>query len=210
MSMKYLSLDTIDLTNHPYPQELNSLTITIRGTKNLFDIYFSAADIECAFDLNIPPQIDFTWINTPSGKDKYLSYPTIKRLLYPMQDLHPLAAPFLVWIDSLLFSSSKAKSFFRNSYETPQPSISSVAETLDNIDDEDCDDIYDADSLCSESSTTNTYLVSALQHKIDQLEHQLELKDKDISILEKDIQYKDKEIELLKLKLSIPSQACWI
>lgn len=207
--MKYLSLDVIDLSEHPYPLGLNDLSITIRGTKNLFDIYFSADDIENDFCISLSPQIDFTWINTSSGRKKYLSYPTMKKILYPMQDEYPLAMHYLSWIDSLLFCTNKAKSLYRASYMSIP---SSAAET--SIDDDYSDNISDLDdtsSFCSLlSEKEDQCIVSAMQYKIDELEHQLQLKDKDIIILQSDIKLKDKEIELLKLKLDFPAQALWI
>jgi hypothetical protein len=163
MSMKYLSLDTIDLTEYPYPQDLYSLAITIRGTKNLFDIYFSAIDVESGFGISLSPQIDFTWINTSSGKEKYLSYPTMKRILYPIQENHPLVAAYLTWVDSLLFSAGKSKPFYRCSYASLP---SSIAETIDGPDD--LSDLDDSSSVYSlESVNEDKYLTSALHHKID-------------------------------------------
>lgn len=197
--MKYLSLDTIDITTYPYPDILKSISITIRGTKNLFDIFFSANDVEVSFKINLPTQIDFTWINTPSGKEKYLSYPVIKRMLFQLKDQHALVEPYLAWIDSLLFSNSKVKPFFH--YPCSRSST----------DDGTYSDIDDASSVQSfPSIAENDYLVTALQHKVDQLEHQLELKNKDIDILDREIKLRDKEIEILQLKLSIPTQSDWI
>ncbi len=201
--MKYLAHDTIDTTMNPYPEELKSICITIRGTKNLFDIFFSASDVETSFNIALPVQIDFTWINTPSGKEKYLSYPTLKRMLFQLKDNHELVAPYLTWVDSLIFSNSKVKPFFRYS--------SSSTSSIPTAHSEDFSDIDDSSSISSiDSIQNNEYILKALQHKVDQLEHQLEIKDRDMRILEGEIKLRDKEIELLQLKLSIPLQSNWV
>lgn len=203
--MRYLSLDTIDLTDHPYPATLDTISITMRGTKNLFDIYFSASDVEESFGINLPAQFDFTWINTPSGKEKYLSYPTIKRLLYPVKQQYPVAEAYLTWVDGLLFANHKVNLFFRNSHS----SVNSTIETMPSDDEfSDLDDVESIDSFGSVKG--NELVMTALQHKVNQLEHRLELQTKDIHILERDVQLRDKEIELLKIKLRIPMQSQWI
>ena len=169
--MKYLSLDTIDTALHPYPNILKCISITIRGTKNLFNIFFSLTDIELSFGVNIPPQVDFTWINTSSGKEKYLKYPIMKRLLYQLKEHHELAEPYLSWVDGLLFSNPTVKPFFRNS----AISIRSVENTNSTDDLSDMDDA----SICSfVSDKEDECFVKALQHKIDHLEYQVELQKK--------------------------------
>lgn len=199
--LKYLSLDIIDVSSNPYPENLKDISITIRGTKNLFDIFFSAFDVETSFEITLPPQIDFTWINTPSGKDKYLSYPTLKRMLFQLNDKHPIVAPYLAWVDSLLFANSRIKPFFRHS-------ISSVQATDDTELFSDLDDSSSIQSFCSIKD--DEFVVTALNHKVDQLEHQLELKEKDLEILRGKVKYKDKEIELLNLKLANTVESHWI
>ena len=209
--MKYLSLDVIDSSENPRPDVLRSMSITMRGTKNLFDIFFSAVDLETSFNISLPPQIDFTWINTPSGKEKYLSYPTIKRVLFPLRDQHQLVEPYLAWIDSLLFANHKMKAFFRTSYSNASTE-SMEYDNMSDIDDINDDASEDENSSVQsfESTQDNEYVITALQHKVDQLQHQLELKHKDVEILERDVQLRDKEIEFLKLKLSIPPRAEWV
>lgn len=202
--LNYLSPDTIDISKHPYPDALKSISITIRGTKNLFDIFFSTADVETSFCITIPPQIDFTWINTPTGKEKYMSYPTIKRMLFQLKEDHEMVEPYLSWVDSLLFSNTKIKPFFRNS-------LSSIPSTCDTFDGDTFSDLDDSSSVHSlDSVSDNNYLVAALQHKVDQLENELELKNKDIQILNRDVLIRDKEIEILNLRLTIPVQDNWI
>ncbi len=202
--MKYLSLDMIDTSMYPYPNVLKNIDITIRGTRNLFDIFFAAADVEISFNINLPSQIDFTWINTPSGKEKYLSYPTLKRMLFQLKDHHDLVEPYLQWVDSLLFSNSKMIPFFRYSYSN---TALSNEDTIDSF-----SDIDDTSSMSSIGlvQENNDYIITALQHKVNQLEHTLELKEKDIAILEREVKVRDKEIEILNLRLSIPSQSNWI
>lgn len=203
--MKYLSLDTIDTSMHPYPNVIKNIDITIRGTRNLFDIFFAAADVEISFNVNLPSQIDFTWINTPSGKEKYLSYPTLKRMLFQLKDRHNLVEPYLQWVDSLLFSNSKIIPFFR--YSSSNTDISSHEDTLETF-----SDIDDTSSISSIGfvQENNDYIITALQHKVNQLEHTLQLKEKDIAILEREVKVRDKEIEILNLRLSIPSESNWI
>lgn len=201
--MKYLVHDTIDINMDTYPHELKAVNITIRGTKNLFDIFFNATEIETSFGITLPAQIDFTWINTPSGKEKYLSYPTMKRMLFQVRDCHNLVTPYLTWVDSLLFSTSKVKPFFRFSGSSTSSSPTFAMDDFSDID--------DTSSISSLASSNNDeYVVKALQHKVDRLEHQLEIKDRDIKILQGEVKLRDKDIELLRLKLSIPSESHWI
>lgn len=199
--IKYLSLDVIDVSSSPYPDSIKHISIKMRGTKNLFDIFFSAFDVETSFEITLPPQIDFTWINTPSGKDKYLSYPTLKRMLFQLNDKHPSVPPYLAWVDSLLFANSKIKPFFRHSVSSIQ--ISDDTESLSDL-----DDTASIQSFCSIKD--DEFVVTALQHKVDQLEHKLELTEKDIDILKAELKFKNKEIELLNLRLRIPVRSDWI
>lgn len=213
--MKYLALDIVDTSSIPKPEELTNVTVTIRGTRNLFDIFFSSSDIETGFNIELPPQLDFTWINTPSGKEKYLSYPTLKRMLFPLREQHELIEIYLTWVDGLLFSNSKVKPFFRRS-DTSTTSIASVAtteiNTIDALEDDYDSDLDDASSVSSVRSikTDSDYVVSALECKINQLEHMLELKEKDIQILTQELKFKDKEIELLGYKLNANASAQWV
>lgn len=196
MEMKYLSLDTIRHTS--LPQNLNNISITMRGTKRAFDIYFSSIDTEIAFGINITSGIDFTWINTPSGKEKYLSYPTIKKLLYQLRDINSLAQAYLEWIDDFLFSDNTADLTL------------SYSESSAITDGDTFSDLDDISESSSSSFEDNHYLISALQHKVDQLEHQIQIKNKDLVILDQEIKLRDKEIEILKLKLSCHVDSGWI
>lgn len=204
--MKYLSLDAIDIESCSIPDELKCISITMRGTKNLFDIFFSANDVEVSFDITLPTQIDFTWINTPSGKEKYLSYTTLKRMLFPLNNRHKLISPYLNWVDSLLFIHGKAKPFFRNTYAASNDSTDILDESISDL-----DDVEESESISSFTSVQdNEYLITALQHKVDQLEHEIEIKNKDITILMREVQLRDKEIEILKLKLAMPATSIWV
>lgn len=207
--MKYLALDTIDVSTHHKPSILDDIVINMRGTKNLFDIFFSAVDVELSFNLVLSPHVDFTWINTPSGKEKYLTYKTLKSVLFPIKDQVPLIDPFLAWIDSLLFINSKTKSFF---CELQSSTTNSTIELTELEPFEDIDDIDDTLSNESYERRDEDYIITALRHKVDLLEHQLELKTKDIDILQRDVQLRDKEIEILKLKLRVEtsSQSVWV
>lgn len=201
--MKYLSLDIIDTSSHPYPDILSNISITIRGTKNLYDIFFSASDLETSFSINLPYHIDFAWVNTPSGKEKYLSYPTMKRVLYHIIYDHKLVEPYLIWVDSLIFVAGSVKPFFRHSN-------TSSYSTVDSIDDK-ISDLDDSSSVGSfDSIQNNEYILTSLQHKIEHLENELKLKDKDIEILNRDVEIRNKEIELLNLRLTIPSSSEWL
>lgn len=204
--IKYLSLDVIDTSSYMYPDILKTISISMRGTRNLFDIFFSADDVETSFQITLPPQIDFTWINTPSGKEKYLSYPTTKRMLFQLRNQHELVEPYLDWVDGLLFSTTKIKPFFRYSCSSTQ----SNDKTDDSDEPDNFSDIDDIDSIHSVVSKDNDYIITSLQHKVEHLEQQLRLKDKDIEILNRDVEIRNKEIELLTLKLSIPADCNWI
>lgn len=214
--MKYLALDAIDTSGYSYPTVLNGINVTMRGTKNLFDIFFSVVDIEVSFGIDIPNQIDYSWVNTPSGKDKYISYPTLKRLLFQLKGHSPLVQPYLAWVDSLLFSNSKIKPFFRsdgslaNKYSSGITSRTSGTEDTVIDDISDIDDDIDSASLLSFESHNGTYTINAMQHRIIELEHSMQLKDKDIEILSRDIQVRDKEIEILQLKLHALTSAKWV
>lgn len=205
-NMKYLALDVIDTSHILKPDELSEISITMRGTRNLFDIFFSSSDIETSFTITLPPQIDFTWINTPSGKEKYLSYPTLKRMLFPLRDQHHLIETYLTWIDSLLFANTKVKPFFRKSLSNTSTDIDTV--DMDSL----TSDIDDTSSVSSiDTIKDNSFVISALEHKIGQLEHLLELKIKDIELMDKEIKLRDKEIELLTFKLDVKKQeSLWI
>ncbi len=204
---KYLSLDTIETYNHPRPDILSGLKISMRGTKNLFNIFFSISDIETGFGIDIPSQVDYTWINTPSGRDKYISYPTMKRMLFQLRDQCYLVEPYLKWVDGLLFSNSKIKPFFR-SVSSPIGRISSATTTDTTIDD-DISDIDDSQSMNSYLSN-NDVIEDSLRKQIIDLQHALELKNKDIDILHRDVQLRDKEIEILQMKVISLSNGSWI
>jgi len=203
MNMKYLSLDEIDISSSPYPSELKSISITIRGTKRLFDIFFAAADVETSFNINIPSNIDFTWVNTPSGKEKYLTYPSIKKVLFRVNDDCGLGMLYLAWIDSLLFCDAKSKTFFCRSLS--KSIDDSTEDTISDIDD--TESISSYDSICGND---HDYVMTSMKYKVDQLENKLELKNKDIIILEREVQLRDKEIELLRLKISLLTKSSWI
>jgi len=198
--MECPSLDIIDINVDEYPDILHSIKITLRGKRNLFDIYFSVTDIENSFSIVLPSTSDITWINTSSGRDKYLSYPSLKRLLFQIINKKTLAGPYMQWIDSILFGNTKIKPFFKLPYATEQ----------DDIMDGTISDLDDSDSIDSFDGTANVFNI--FKQRITELEHKLELKNKDISIMQRDILLRDKEIELLQLKLqnATSSSAEWI
>lgn len=209
--MKYLALDTIDVSTHSKPAILDNVAINMRGTKNLFDIFFSALDVEVSFNLALASHVDFTWINTPSGKEKYLTYKTLKSVLFPIKDQMPIIDAFLSWVDSLLFVNSKTKAFFCELNTSTAHTNTTELNTLNDIDDlDDLDYIDETFNYHSYERRDEDYIITALRHKVDQLEHQLELKSKDLDILQKDIQLRDKEIELLKLKLDTSMGSVWV
>lgn len=185
--MKSLSLDPIDTTNNPYPLQLEGVSIGIRGSKNIYDIFFSISDVETEFDISMSPPIDFAWVNTSSGKEKYMTYRTLKRVLYETE--HPLASLYMAWVDGLI---SDKFSFSRRS--TTASSVDTYVDESDIYDSE--SDIDDSDSV----SIRDDYMVPILQHKVMQLEHQLELKDKDLQISQQAVQLLEKEIEIMKMK----------
>lgn len=197
--MKYLSLNLVDTTSNPYPEELSDIKVAIRGSKNLFNIFFKADDIEDSFKIAICPTTDFTWLLVDSEHERYVSYPILKRMLYAYS--HPLVKPYLEWVDGLLFSN-KVKALY-NAEQSPEVVID-ISDT-------------DDDSICSYSSghsyfdsTTDDYLVASFQYKIQQLEHAIELKDKDLDILDREIIIRDEKIKLLNLQIASMTKATWV
>ena len=198
--MQYLSLDVIDTSDHLYPECLARISITLRGTKNFFDIFFSAADVEKSFGVVLPDDIDVTWILTPE-KEKYLSYSNMKRVAYLLQEDRDIVDLYLKWIDSVLISNRKTTPIVKTI-------INDTHSTITYSDSTDGDSISDLDDTFSLTSLTsmqdNEYLITALQHKVEILEYQLKLKQKDIEI-------RDKTIELLEHKLENNITECnWI
>lgn len=155
--MKYLRMNVVDTSTNLYPKCLESINITIRGTKNLFNIFFNAEDIEKSFDLSIPPGVDYTSLQVGTDIEQYISYPILKRTL--LNHVHPLIDPYLGWIDSLIFSN-KVKSFYQDD--------SSELETEED---------------CLGANTLDEHLIASFQHKIQELEHVIALKDKDLHIM---------------------------
>ncbi len=157
----------------------------MRGSKNLFDIFFRAIDIETSFGLTIQSNTDITYVGTPDGREKYLSYPSLKRLLFHNIHKKSLAGPYMQWVDSMLFGNSKINTFFKE------------------------DSGSDSDN--TESLETPMSMFELLKGRIINLEHALEIRDKDIDILQRDILLRDKEIELLRLKLSnVSTTSEWV
>jgi hypothetical protein len=183
--MEYPSLDVIQVEPSEYPDILEPIQITMRGSKNLFDIYFRAVDIETSFGVVIQSNTDITYICTPAGREKYLSYPSLKRFLFHIIHKKSLAEPYMQWVDSMLFSSSGIKSFFK------EDSGSDIDET--------------------ESLETPMSMFELLKRRIINLEHALEIREKDMDIMQRDILLRDKEIEILRLKLAnLPTNAEWV
>lgn len=194
--MDYPSLDIIDIDENIYPESLKHINITLRGETTLFNIYFSVYDIESNFNTTIPSSIDKTWINTQSGRDKYLSYPCFKRFMFTLIPTNETANHYMQWIDSMLFGNKKNIQFFK-------PSIKqSEIEADDDLTEFDEENQYEHSD---HSSTNSCSLFDALKAKIIELEHALELKNKDIVILTREVQLRDKEIEIMHLKMRTPS-----
>lgn len=195
--MKHLSLDLIDISSNPYPIHLLPVAIDIRGSKNLFNIFFKADDIENSFGTTICETTDFTWLSVGSEHQRFVSYPILKRLLY--NHPHPLTNPYLEWVDGLLFSNKVKAIFHQQPPECPS-------------------EMSDTDSMCSSGSgysffrdtSTNDYIVASFQHKIQQLEHSLQLKDKDLDILDREICIRDEKIKLLSLQVATLTKSEWI
>lgn len=202
--MKYLTtklINNINQTNdinQQYPDELKDIHITIKGTRNLFDIYFCVDDVEHSFNFTIAESIEYIWITNETGKsDKYITYPMLKRALFSIKDNNRLADTYLHWVDSLIFSSNKSKPFFKSlsSNTTTEDEATSIRSSIS--------------SSSVELNETNQYMIVSLNHKIQSLEHALEVKDKDIQILERDVEIRNKEIELLRLQISILNKSDW-
>ena len=195
--MDHLSADIIDLSDVPYPAELRSINITMRGTRKLFDIFFSITDIETSFGITIPSNIDFTWINTPSGKDKYISYPTCKHLLFQIRRQKPLVDKYMEWIDSLLFDNTKIAPFFKtrtNSSSEIEPTTRLTNHERNSLDDTKSSDSYDS-----------TIDIRQFERKIIELEHELALCKKDLDIKDRDIEILKKENEILQMRIDYQS-----
>ena len=188
--MQYLALDVIDTSDHFYPECLASVSITLRGTKNFFDIFFSAADVETSFGVVLPDDIDVTWILTPE-KEKYLSYSNMKRVAYLLQEDRDIVDTYLKWIDSVLISNRKTTPIVKSVVNDAHSAVT-YTDSTDGDSISDLDDTFSLTSLTSMQD--NEYLITALQHKVEILEYQLKLK-------QKDIESRDKTIELLEHKL---------
>ena len=191
IKMKFLSFDIIDPDVLGYPENLKSITIAMRGTKDLFNMYFSVSDIETSFGITLTPYDDFTWINTPTGDQKYVRYIALKRMMYRINNecTYDLAEQYSKWVESLFFLSSGSKAFFKQS---------DIDETLSDIDDTEIPDHDDE------------FLVQALEHKLERLKCELELKKRDIEILNRDLEDRDKTIELLQYRLNAVPMNEWV
>lgn len=192
------SMNNEALNIPPYPDCLKHISISTRGTKNLFDIFFSANDIESCFEIILPSNIDFTWIDTHNGNDKYISYSTLKTMLLQLINTHPLVQPYLCWVDNLLFASNN-KPLLRDSNST----FCTNTDTLSELDDSSSINSYD-------SAKDYGFIIDTLHSKIDQMSRKIELREKDFQILQSELKLKDKEIELLRLQLTIQNKNDWI
>lgn len=199
--MKYLSLNLVDIASNPYPSNLHSIKITIRGTKNLFNIFFKVDDIEKMFSITVCPTSDFTWIVVDDIEEKYVSYPILKRVLYDHH--HPLTKSYLEWVDGLLFSN-KVKALYHDTYPTDH--------VIDISDTDDTDSLYSRSSKHSfvNDMCTNEFVVASFEHKIQSLEHTIQLKDKDLDILHREISIRDEKLKLLTLQIAMLSKSEWV
>ena len=194
--LKYLSLNIVDVSDSPYPVSLKGIKIEIRGTRNFNDIFFFIEDVETSFGITIPPQVDFTWINTASGRERYLSYATLKKILFQFRDKHPMMQLYLSWVDSLICSNSNITQLFRNSYSSTDDS-----ESMYDLDDK--SSVITSDSVQDDDSVITPFQYIKIKHKF-------ELQKKDIQILQGELKYKNKEIELLELRLQLIAKSNWI
>lgn len=192
--MTYLSLDALDVSALPYPKELNR--IRIRGTLDKENVYFSYIDVENAFCLKLPARTTFVWINTPSGRDKYLSYTTLLRLKQA-----PPIETFVHWIDFTLFGiSAKLSRSSSNDLTDTESDLSSCYD--DNESSYSISDIEDTEIALNGS----TYQLHRSQDSLsttDRLSYELQLAKKDNLFYQQRLQLKEKEIELLQLRLTL-------
>lgn len=195
--MKYLSLDLVDTLANPYPMILNDVKITIRGTKNLFNIFFKMSDVEDSFRIRIHPSADFTWINVGNKDEKYITYPVLKRTL--INHNHYLVQSYLQWVDGLLFST-KVKPFYKESFSSNESTLDAFSDIDDNS----------STHSNSHSESDREYMITSLEFKIQKLENTIQLQDRDITILIKELQLENKENELLRLQLAITTKSEWI
>ncbi len=186
--MNYPALDLIEISPDEYPDALRAVEITIRGKRNLFDIYFRVKDMQDAFGVQIPQEMEYTWLNTPIGRDKYLSYPSTKRFLFAIEDRNPLANAYMRWMDHMLFGNNRRLNFFKV-----------ISSDIDIKSEDAMSDTSDTDSATSFGCPSK--ILNEMNKEITWLEHQMQLKNKDIEILEREIQIRDKEIELLRIQL---------
>ena len=150
-------------------------------------ILFSVSNIESAYGFTIPSDTHCIWVDTPTGKEKYLTFMSLKEMWWQLSEHNR--------IDSYL------NEVFRESKSVSD--TKSMSQRLTELD--------DTSSICSyNSDEVDDCMITAMRHRIDLLEHQLQIKSKDQTILEQQIALRDKEIELLRLRLSIPSASHWI
>jgi hypothetical protein len=192
-----MTLDLVDLKDNPLPDSISNVIIRLKGTKNLFDIYFNVNDLEKHFKITIPPNTEFVWITTDAVADRYITYVVFKKLFHHIKDYNYEARVYMGWVDGLLFQDNSIKPFYNIKDEHH------LSDITDNI-----SEIYsDFDSVSVKQYVDpprDDFLIIALQHKIHNLEQQLVIKDKDI-------QLRDKDIEILELKLQHMSVAnSWI
>jgi hypothetical protein len=157
--------------------------ITIRGSLELFDIFFSLHNLQSSFNINCN-NLNIKMLKTASGIEKYLDYPELRKAIYSAEQKE-LALEYLEVIDNILFNDGKSHTFYNpieiNSYND--------TESLTSYDSE-IDSIRDAYNM----------QIKVLEHKIVELEYKLQLRDKDIQILNLKFADREKEIKIEKLE----------
>lgn len=210
MTLKYLSLDVINISALLFPQGMKK--IVMRGTIDVLNIFFSAADVEESLLITIPPQTPYVWMSTPGGREKYISYSTLKHVLLRAEKTNACHI-YSRWVDNILFAHNQtnlAKHVKQDSLAADTETSSNMSD--DMLQDECTESLYGDDDVASITDSDYQYDSKCmLQHKYDQLVHQLQLTQKDNEIIHHRLQVKEKEIELLQLRVSLLSaKSVWI
>jgi hypothetical protein len=209
-----MSLDVINTAAllFPFPQGIKK--IVMRGTIDVLNIFFSAADVEESLVITIPPRTPYVWMSTPGGREKYMSYSTLNHVLVHLETANSCRiSSYLRWVDNILFARNQTKRC-NLAIQMKQDSLAADTETSSNMSDDVLQDEieYQEDDVASIADSDYQYDSKyTLQHKYDQLVHQLQLTQKDNEIIQHRLQVKEKEIELLQLRISLLStNSVWI
>lgn len=140
-------------------KQMNAYGISIRGSKNKSNIYFSMDDAQKVFNLHfsiIDSTKDIKWIGPENIKERYLSYDDLKRQAERVSSDH-LLNEYIAWIDNL------------------------VGDDRDTLSD------WSTMSLADDNKIDHI-MIDAYHHKIDLLTQNIEIKNKDILLRDKDIE----------------------